>query len=165
MTFWWHDPIGTSASIIWLYWHCQWLHHICKVKTIETRCNMTFLTMQRHWHHHHIMLMALPMTPLHILGKVNWNKVQHDISCHVMLLALTSSIASLHSLSQDDQNEVQPNIFIMWHYWCHSSHDNNEFSIALLYFLCHNKQNAMQNYIFGHMILLASSIAPSRLIG
>ena len=38
-------------------------------------------------------------------GEGNWNEVQHGFFVHVMLMV--SLMAPLHSLSQDDWNEVQ----------------------------------------------------------
>ena len=39
---WFCDAFGTSASITWHWWHCQWHHFVCQAKMIETRYNMTF---------------------------------------------------------------------------------------------------------------------------
>ena len=72
-------------------------------------CNRTLLVMWCHWHH---------MTPmewislLHSLGKDNWNEMQHHFLVmwhhwnwhHLITMALL--MTSLHSFSQDDQNEV-----------------------------------------------------------
>ena len=102
----WSKWAAIWALVIWHHWH--W-HMIAKpssmeplhylVGTSEIRCNMMVLVMWCLWHLH-----------------------QH----HMMPVAL--SIEPLHSLGQDDQNEVQHDVWFMWHigtvinitrYWQH----------------------------------------------
>ena len=80
------------------------------------RCNMTFLLIWHHWHWYHKMPIAPSMAPLHSWGQnkrmrcnmsflVMWCH-WHWYQCHMMWMVL--SIAPLHSLGQDDWNEVEP---------------------------------------------------------
>ena len=81
--------IGTGVSGNWFWWHHQWHHSILYVKMIN-EVQHDFLVMCYHWHWHkqHVMLMALSMAQMHFLHQDEWNEVQHDLSGHVMPLAL-----------------------------------------------------------------------------
>ena len=51
---------------------------------------MTFFIMLHNWLWHHIILMALPVAPIHSTAQDDQIEVQHDFSGYVMQLALTS---------------------------------------------------------------------------
>ena len=88
-------------------WHCQWYHHILKVKTTWRRCSMMFWFMWGHWHQylHHMMLQASSIAPLYLLGQKiemrcyrsfldTWHHwCQH--SCH--MIAMASSMINHYS--------------------------------------------------------------------
>ena len=78
------DNIGTSFGIIWYWQHRQWHHYIPYVWMIKMRSNMTFLVIY-HW---------------------------YQCQCH--MLPMVSSIASLNSLGQDYQNDVNMTFLVMW---------------------------------------------------
>ena len=53
---------------------------------------MTFFIMWCHWywHWHQVMLIVSSIVPFYSLGQDDQNKVQHDLSAHVMLFTLVS---------------------------------------------------------------------------
>ena len=99
---------------------------------IEVRCSMTFFIIQCHYHWH-----------------------QH----HVMQKALL--MAPLHSLGQDNQNEVQHYFLVMWHHWHQHQHHMMllALSIAPVHSLCPADQSEVQHDISGHVMSLALVLA------
>ena len=128
---------------------CHWYRHFCHVlltsssmapffhyvKTTERRCDITPLVMWCCWHQcgHNMALMALSMASF-VSRERWWKKGATWLLGNVMpvwyhLTLMASSIAPLHLLVQDDQNDmhqsfhtVGTSISIMWCQWQHCIH-------------------------------------------
>ena len=103
---------------LWTQWCCQWHHYIQWVIKIKMRWNITFSVMWCHLSQLccHVMLTALLTTPFCSLCGDNWNKMQHDIFvmwcwCWLHVTLIASSIPQVHLLVQDNQNEMQQDLF------------------------------------------------------
>ena len=70
---------------------------------------------------------------------------------------MVSSMAALHSLGQDDQNEIKHDILFMRHHWHWCEHHvmSMASSIAPLHSLYQDDQNEMQHQLFDHVMPLA----------
>ena len=104
---------------------------VLKMYRHETRCNMTFWVTLNHWHQH-----------------------QHNI------MPMASSVASLHSSSQDDQYEVQHDILLMWCHWhqCQQHVMLTALSVAPLYLLGQADWNELQYDFLGHVMPLVPAL-------
>ena len=78
----------------------------------QMRCDMTFSVIWHcwHWHQHHVMLMALSISPLYSLGQGNWNNVQYNSFGHVMPLMPLS-------VSHDVNSVINGTIPIVMSWW------------------------------------------------
>ena len=95
---------------------------------IRKSCNMAFLVIWDHWCQH-------------------WH--------HVMKIAL--SMPPLHSLGEDNKNEIQQDFLVIWHHWCQYWHHMMPVTllIAPLHFPGQDDQDEVQNHFFDHAMPLA----------
>ena len=101
------------------------------------------------WHH---------ITLLHLLALDDQNEMQHDLFSHLTLLVLAEhhtlpmelSIAPLHSLGEDNWNNVQDNFLLMGYHWCwHQYHMIPTVSSVLpFYLLGQDDRIEMQYHLF-----------------
>ena len=96
------------------------------------RCNMTLLVMRCHWHWH-----------------------QHHMK------PMAKSVATLHSLGQDNQNKVQHDFSVMWHHWHKHWHHMILITLSIepLHSLCQANLREVQ-HDFGHVMLLTLVLPP-----
>ena len=132
------DANGTIPFLMqrWSKWGVMWLFG-----------HMTPLTLA--WCH--MMLMALSMALLHSIAQESkwcrtWYLWSHDATGACVSI-------QLHSLGQDDTNQVKWNFLAM----CHDLHWHHKIMMALsmttLHLLVLYNQNELQHDIFGHLIL------------
>ena len=73
---------------MWHWWNHQYYQSISEFKIIKKRCNMTVIWHYWHWHQHHVMQMALLMSPLYSLSQDSWNNVKYIYFGYMMPLML-----------------------------------------------------------------------------
>ena len=148
------------------------------------RCNNTFWSCDAIGSSIGIMLIVLSMAPLHSLGQDDENEVQHNLSVHVMPLALASVSNDANSIINGTTTSLmlrtaeRCNVtsLVMWFYWhqhhmmetalpmkpLHSSGQDDWNEVQCKFWSCDNIGICIMwhQWHWHHMMPIASSMAP-----